>query len=57
MEVILPEWTSKKQVEAELKKARLYWKRVRKAGHQPGDKEYDAAKAECVKLDNILRRM
>lgn len=53
----MPEWTSKKQVEAALKKARLHWKAVRKAGHEPGDPKYDAAQAECVKLDNILRRM
>lgn len=52
----MPEWTSKKQVEAALKKARQNLVKVRKK-HDVGTPEYRAAIAECVKLDNILRRM
>ena len=57
MEVILPEWKSKKQVEKALKAARQHWVEVRNNGAEPGDPAYEAAKKSCVMLEQVLRRM
>jgi hypothetical protein len=53
----LPEWTSKKQVQEALTKARKHWKKVRENGAEPGDPAYEAAQKSCVTLEQVLRRM